>query len=54
MCFFLMYDCIPFVSVKKDKSIQNLLEVSPRLLLLTFYKLEWAILSFIVIIHHDT
>ena len=44
---------IPFVSAKNDKSVQNLLQVCSRLLLSPFYKLERAILSFIVTIHHD-
>ena len=53
MCLFLTYVSTPFVSAKSDKSVQNLLEVSSRLLISPFYKLEYRILSFIVIIHHD-
>ena len=53
MCLFLTYVSIPFVSAKSDKSVQNLLEVCSRLLISPFYKLEYAILSFIVTIHHD-
>ena len=44
---------IPFISAKSDKSVHNLLEVGSRLLLLPFYKLECAILSFTVTIHQD-
>ena len=44
---------ILFISAKSDKSVQNLLEVCSRLLLSPFYKLECAILSFIVTIYHD-
>ena len=44
---------IPFVSAKSDKSVQNLLEVCSLLLLSLFYKLECAVLSFIVTIRHD-
>ena len=44
---------VPFVSAKSDKSVQNLLEVCPRLLVSPFYKLECAILCFIVTTHHD-
>ena len=50
---FLTYVSTPFVSAKSDKSVQNLLEVSSRLSISPFYKLEYRILSFIVIIHHD-
>ena len=53
MCLFLTYVSTPFVSAKNDKSVQNLLEVSSRLLISPFYKLEYRILSFIAIIHHD-
>ena len=53
MCLFLTYVSTPFVSAKSDKSVQNLLEVSSRLSISPFYKLEYRILSFIVIIHHD-
>ena len=42
-----------FVSAKSDKSVQNLLEVCSRLLISPFYRLEYAILSFVVIIHYD-
>ena len=42
-----------FTSAESDKSVQNLLEVSWRLLLWSFYKLECTISSFIVTIHHD-
>ena len=38
---------------KSDKSVQNVLEVCSRLLFSPFQKLEYAILSFIVTIHHD-
>ena len=44
---------ILFVLAKSDKFAENLLEVCSRLLLSPFYKLEYAILSFIVTIHHD-
>ena len=44
---------ILFISTKRDKPVQNLPEVCSRLLLSTFYKLECAILSFIVTIYHD-
>ena len=50
---FLTSVCIHFVSAKSDKSVQNILEKCSRLLLSPFYKLECAILSFIVTIHHD-
>ena len=50
---FLTSVCIHFVSAKSDKSVQNILEKCSCLLLSPFYKLECAILSFIVIIHHD-
>ena len=52
-CLFLTSVWIHFVSAKSDKSVQNILEECPRLLLSPFYKLESAILSFIVTIHHD-
>ena len=38
---------------KSDKSVQNVLEVCSRLLFSPFHELEYAILSFIVTIHHD-
>ena len=44
---------ILFISAKSDKPVQNLPEVCSRLLLSPFYKLECAILSFIVTIYHD-
>ena len=54
MCLFLTwYVSIPFVSAKSDKSVENSLEVCSRFLISPFYKLEYAILSFIGTTHHD-
>ena len=50
---FLTYVSIPFGSAKSDKSVQNLYKVCSRLLISPFYKLEYAILSFTVTIHHN-
>ena len=53
MCLSLTYASIPFVSAKSDKSVQHLLEVCSRVLISPFYKLEYAILSFMVTNHND-
>ena len=50
MCFFLTYFCIPFVSAKSDKPVQNLSEVCSRPLLSQFHKLKYGVLCFIVTI----
>ena len=54
MCLFLTwYASIHLFQLKVINLVQNLLEVGSRLLISLFYKLEYAILSFIVTIHHD-